>query len=138
MCIRDRFHSVEDFLTQLALLTNVEAEAEQPASRDEERLRLSTIHQAKGLEFDVVFIIMLCDGDVYKRQDLSRGVSPGAGNSARAGSAADLYEQGGEGNDAAGGGFAGAGAGVLVGWDFSLHRQPDTEMCIRDRVSAVK
>ena len=25
-------------------------------------MRLSTIHQAKGLEFDVVFIIMLCDG----------------------------------------------------------------------------
>src|SRR5258707_11645226 len=57
-----QFPSVEDFLTQLALLTNVEAEAEQPASADEERLRLSTIHQAKGLEFDVVFVIMLCDG----------------------------------------------------------------------------
>ena len=25
-------------------------------------MRLSTIHQAKGLEFDVVFVIMLCDG----------------------------------------------------------------------------
>jgi len=25
-------------------------------------VRLSTIHQAKGLEIDVVFIIMLCDG----------------------------------------------------------------------------
>jgi DNA helicase-2/ATP-dependent DNA helicase PcrA len=25
-------------------------------------VRLSTIHQAKGLEFDVVFVIMLCDG----------------------------------------------------------------------------
>jgi DNA helicase-2/ATP-dependent DNA helicase PcrA len=57
-----QFHTVEEFLTQLALLTNVEAEAEQPTSRDEERLRLSTIHQAKGLEFDVVFVIMLCDG----------------------------------------------------------------------------
>lgn len=57
-----QFESVEEFLTQMALLTNVEAEVEQPASRDEERLRLSTIHQAKGLEFDVVFIIMLCDG----------------------------------------------------------------------------
>ena len=31
-------------------------------SGDDERLRLSTIHQAKGLEFDVVFVIMLCDG----------------------------------------------------------------------------
>jgi DNA helicase-2/ATP-dependent DNA helicase PcrA len=57
-----QFPSVEDFLTQLALLTNIEAEDEQPASTDEERLRLSTIHQAKGLEFDVVFVIMLCDG----------------------------------------------------------------------------
>jgi DNA helicase-2/ATP-dependent DNA helicase PcrA len=55
-----QFGSLEEFLTQLALLTNVEAE-EDP--RDEtERLRLSTIHQAKGLEFDVVFVIMLCDG----------------------------------------------------------------------------
>src|SRR5208283_2228247 len=26
------------------------------------KIKLSTIHQAKGLEFDVVFIIMMCDG----------------------------------------------------------------------------
>jgi DNA helicase-2/ATP-dependent DNA helicase PcrA len=57
-----QFPSVEDFLTQLALLSNLEAEDEQPARTDDERLRLSTIHQAKGLEFDVVFVIMLCDG----------------------------------------------------------------------------
>jgi DNA helicase-2/ATP-dependent DNA helicase PcrA len=57
-----QFEAVEDFLTQLALLTNLEAEDEQPADRDDEQLRLSTIHQAKGLEFDVVFVIMLCDG----------------------------------------------------------------------------
>ena len=58
-----QFATVEEFLTQMALLTNVEAEAEQqPANRDDEKIRLSTIHQAKGLEFDIVFIIMLCDG----------------------------------------------------------------------------
>jgi len=57
-----QFETVGDFLAQMALLTNVEAEDDQPADRDEERIRLSTIHQAKGLEFDVVFIIMLCDG----------------------------------------------------------------------------
>ena len=57
-----QFKSTEDFLTQLSLLTNVEAEDNQSASKDTEQIKLSTIHQAKGLEFDVVFIIMLCDG----------------------------------------------------------------------------
>ena len=57
-----QFPTVEEFLTQLALLTNVEAEAERAPTTDDEQLRLSTIHQAKGLEFDVVFVIMLCDG----------------------------------------------------------------------------
>jgi len=57
-----QFDSVSEFLTQLALLTNVEAEDDQAAQADSERIRLSTIHQAKGLEFDVVFAIMLCDG----------------------------------------------------------------------------
>jgi DNA helicase-2/ATP-dependent DNA helicase PcrA len=57
-----QFGSIEEFLTQLALLTNVDADDEQPAEREDEQLRLSTIHQAKGLEFDVVFVIMLCEG----------------------------------------------------------------------------
>jgi DNA helicase-2/ATP-dependent DNA helicase PcrA len=57
-----QFQSTEEFLTQLSLLSNVEAEDDKPASREDEQVRLSTIHQAKGLEFDVVFVIMLCDG----------------------------------------------------------------------------
>ena len=57
-----QFGSVEEFLTQLALLTNVEAEDGDAAKGDDEKLKLSTIHQAKGLEFDAVFVIMLCDG----------------------------------------------------------------------------
>ena len=56
------FQTVEDFLTQLALQTAIEAEASARAAQDDDQMRLSTIHQAKGLEFDVVFIIMLCDG----------------------------------------------------------------------------
>ena len=55
-----QFGSVEEFLTQLALLTNVEAEED--LTDDTEKIKLTTIHQAKGLEFDVVFVIMLCDG----------------------------------------------------------------------------
>lgn len=57
-----QFKSTEEFLSQLSLLSNLEAEAEAPANKDEEQVRLSTIHQAKGLEFEVVFVIMLCDG----------------------------------------------------------------------------
>jgi DNA helicase-2/ATP-dependent DNA helicase PcrA len=57
-----QFESVEEFLTQLALQTTIEAGDAVPGRRDDEEIRLSTIHQAKGLEFDVVFIIMLCDG----------------------------------------------------------------------------
>jgi DNA helicase-2/ATP-dependent DNA helicase PcrA len=57
-----QFESAEEFLTQLALQTNIEAEATAPARRGEPGILLSTVHQAKGLEFDVVFIIMLCDG----------------------------------------------------------------------------
>jgi DNA helicase-2/ATP-dependent DNA helicase PcrA len=58
-----QFETVEDFLSQLALQTNVEAETETAGQRkDEEQIRLSTIHQAKGLEYDVVFMIMLCEG----------------------------------------------------------------------------
>ncbi|MGH7941745.1 MAG: ATP-dependent helicase [Limisphaerales bacterium] len=55
------FQSAGEFLAQLALLTNVEAEQDDSKGSDD-RIRLSTIHQAKGLEFDVVFVIMLCDG----------------------------------------------------------------------------
>jgi DNA helicase-2/ATP-dependent DNA helicase PcrA len=57
-----QFRSTGEFLTQVSLLTNVEAEEQQPTEADDEKTRLTTIHQAKGLEFDVVFLIMLCDG----------------------------------------------------------------------------
>jgi DNA helicase-2/ATP-dependent DNA helicase PcrA len=57
-----QFRSLEEFLAQLSLLSNLDAEDHTTRRSDEERIRLSTIHQAKGLEFDVVFIIMLCDG----------------------------------------------------------------------------
>jgi DNA helicase-2/ATP-dependent DNA helicase PcrA len=65
-----QFSSLEEFLSQLALLTNLEAEEDRPAASDDDQLRLSTIHQAKGLEFDVVFIIMLCEGLFPSRHSL--------------------------------------------------------------------
>ncbi len=59
----DQFESNADFLTQLSLLSNLESEADQKAKAgDDDRVRLSTVHQAKGLEFAAVFVIMLGDG----------------------------------------------------------------------------
>ena len=54
--------NLQECLTQLSLLTNVEADDRETTSGDSERVRLSTVHQAKGLEFDVVFLIMLGEG----------------------------------------------------------------------------
>ena len=58
----EQFPSTTEFLSQLALQSNLESEENRPAADDDERLRLSSIHQAKGLEFAVVFVIMLSEG----------------------------------------------------------------------------
>jgi DNA helicase II / ATP-dependent DNA helicase PcrA len=58
----DNYDQLADFLGQLALLSSVDTEGDPGQKSDEPRLRLSTVHQAKGLEFEVVFVIMLCDG----------------------------------------------------------------------------
>jgi DNA helicase-2/ATP-dependent DNA helicase PcrA len=57
------FERTEEFLAQLALLTNVDGgpRTDGPLS-GQPCVRLSTVHQAKGLEWKVVFVIMLCDG----------------------------------------------------------------------------
>ncbi len=58
-----QFESLEDFLSQLALLTNIEADdASLLARSDQEYVRLSTVHQAKGQEWRAVFVVGLCDG----------------------------------------------------------------------------
>lgn len=57
------FRKTEEFLGELALMTNVEVEERRPEIvEDQEIVRLSTVHQAKGQEFDIVFIIWLADG----------------------------------------------------------------------------
>jgi DNA helicase-2/ATP-dependent DNA helicase PcrA len=58
-----QFQTMEEFLSQLALLTNLEAEdATLISANEQEFIRLSTVHQAKGQEWKIVFIIGLCDG----------------------------------------------------------------------------
>ena len=54
-------------------MTNLEAEEDNPDASDSDRIRFSTIHQAKGLEFAVVFIPMLCDGLFPSARSLESG-----------------------------------------------------------------
>ena len=57
-----QFKDVHEFLSQLALISNVDAEAAPNQTSDKEAVNLSTVHQAKGLEFRTVFVIWLTDG----------------------------------------------------------------------------
>jgi len=56
-----KFTTMEEFLNELALLTNMsrEEEMEEPS---QDKVILSTIHQAKGLEWSYVFLIWCADG----------------------------------------------------------------------------
>src|SRR5438067_818144 len=57
-----QFKDVSEFLSQLALISNVDAEAAPNQTADKEAVNLSSVHQAKGLEFHTVFVIWLTDG----------------------------------------------------------------------------
>lgn len=54
-----KFDSTESFLSEIALLTNLDADSGKAPSDEaaENALRLSTVHQAKGLEWKAVFIL---------------------------------------------------------------------------------
>jgi DNA helicase-2/ATP-dependent DNA helicase PcrA len=59
----ERYHSLEEFLSDLALEPPDESVVDVVApDRDDEQLVLSTIHSAKGLEWECVFVIWVVDG----------------------------------------------------------------------------
>ena len=57
-----QFKDIHEFLSQLALISNVDAEAAPAQTSEKEAVNLSSVHQAKGLEFHTVFVIWLTDG----------------------------------------------------------------------------
>ena len=57
-----QYQSAGDFLDQLALLTSLDNEVTASTDDDDEMLTLSSVHQAKGLEWKVVFVIWMTDG----------------------------------------------------------------------------
>jgi DNA helicase-2/ATP-dependent DNA helicase PcrA len=57
-----QFDSAERFISDLALSGVVEAETSPEGPDEDKFVTLSTVHQAKGLEWPVVFVIWLADG----------------------------------------------------------------------------
>ncbi|MBM4156914.1 MAG: ATP-dependent helicase [Lentisphaerae bacterium] len=57
-----RFPTLADFLSEVALLTNVDTGGQRDAVVDEDHVLLSTVHQAKGLEWPVVFVLWMAEG----------------------------------------------------------------------------
>ncbi|MEO0510931.1 MAG: ATP-dependent helicase [Verrucomicrobiota bacterium] len=66
-----RYETMEELLAQLVLLASESNER----SPEEQKncLRLTTIHQAKGLEFPVVFVIGLADGTFPLKRTIDEG-----------------------------------------------------------------
>lgn len=65
------YEELSNFLADISLYDEVVAGREEAAKQDEERMVLSTIHQAKGLEWDTVFIIHLADNAFPNRRALA-------------------------------------------------------------------
>ena len=56
------FHDPVEFLSQLSLMATGSSETIAAEEDDSEKVTLSTVHQAKGLEWRAVFIIWMTDG----------------------------------------------------------------------------
>jgi DNA helicase II / ATP-dependent DNA helicase PcrA len=65
-----KFERMDDFLNELALLTNMSKE-EEIEEKQEDKVILSTIHQAKGLEWSYVFLIWCADGMIPLQRALN-------------------------------------------------------------------
>lgn len=58
----EAFENIEEFLSQLSLLAGQDAVGATRQEPDAESVTLSSIHQAKGLEWRAVFLVWLADG----------------------------------------------------------------------------
>ncbi len=66
----DRYPDVDEFLSELSLLQGLSAENVIAAGEPDDMLVLSTIHQAKGLEWPIAFVLWLSEGRFPMAQSL--------------------------------------------------------------------
>jgi len=70
-----KFESVQSFLSDVALLTNLDEEVENLAADEKDVVRLSTVHQAKGLEWPAVIVLWLAEGMFPSARSLEESAS---------------------------------------------------------------
>ncbi len=69
----NRYDNLSELFSELALISNMEVERGKSVEMDrDEYVILSTVHQAKGLEFQTVFVIGLADGMFPSQFSLNR------------------------------------------------------------------
>jgi DNA helicase-2/ATP-dependent DNA helicase PcrA len=66
-----RFESMQDLLAQIVLLNGETSDRQ--VDPEAEAVKLTTVHQSKGLEYDVVFLIGLADGMFPGRRSIEAG-----------------------------------------------------------------
>ena len=66
-----RYDHMQELLAQIVLLNGETSDRQ--VDPDAEAIKLTTVHQAKGLEYDVVFIIGLADGQFPGRRSIEAG-----------------------------------------------------------------
>ncbi len=66
-----RFEEMQDLLAQIVLLNG--ETSEKHVETNEDCIKLTTVHQAKGLEYDVVFLIGAADGQFPTRRSIESG-----------------------------------------------------------------
>jgi len=64
------YEDTEAFLAEIALLTELSAETVAEGAEPDEKMVLSSVHQAKGLEWRAVFLVWLADGRFPSAQAL--------------------------------------------------------------------
>ncbi|MFO0581184.1 MAG: ATP-dependent helicase [Anaeromyxobacter sp.] len=64
------YQDMDAFLSEIALLTELSAETVSEGSEPDEKMVLSSVHQAKGLEWRAVFLVWLADGRFPSSQAL--------------------------------------------------------------------
>lgn len=71
----DRFTDPLEFLSQLSLLSGVDTDNKpaQQAQQDRDAVTLTTGHQAKGLEWNIVFAVWLADGMFPHKRAIDEG-----------------------------------------------------------------